>query len=58
MTLREVNVIGYLCTKLKGTNPDAMGTSLEEDTFRKIPKDIPEMYVETTALQKLPWVIC
>ena len=34
-----------------------MGTSLEEDTLRKIPEDISEMYVETTALRKLPQVI-
>ena len=38
---REVDVIGYLCTKLmEDTNPDAMGISLEAHTLRKIPEDI------------------
>ena len=53
--LREVDVIGYLRTKLK-ENPSAVGTNLEADTLGKIPEDISEMYVEARVLGKLPQV--
>ena len=52
----EADVIGYLRTKLKDTNPDTMGTDLEADTLRKIPEDISEMYVGERVLRKLPQV--
>ena len=57
ITLLEDDVTGYLRTRLKDTNPDAVGTSLEADTLRKIPEDISEIYEEATALWKLPQVI-
>ena len=55
ITPRRGDIIGYLRTRLKeDTDPDAMDSSLEADILRKIPKDISEMYVETTTLWKLP----
>ena len=52
------DIIGYLRNKLdEDTNPDAMDSSLEADIMKKIPEDISEMYVEATALPKLPQVI-
>ena len=56
VTIREVDVIEYLRTKLKDTNPGPMGTNLEADTLGKIPEDISEMYVEARVLGKLPQV--
>ena len=44
ITPRESDVIRYLRTQLKDTNPDAMGAGLQVDTFRKIAGDISEMY--------------
>jgi len=52
------DIIGYLHSKLdEDTNPDAMDSRLEADILKKIPQDISEMYVEATALPKLPEVI-
>ena len=52
------DIIGYLQSKLdEDTNPDAMNSSLEADIMKKIPKDVSEMYVEVTALGKLPQAI-
>jgi len=58
ITPRKYDVIEYLRTRLKeDTNPDAMDSSLEADILRKIPESVSGMYVEATALQKLPQVI-
>jgi len=49
------DIVTYLHSKLEeDTTPDAMDSRLEADILRKIPEDISEMYVETTALGKLP----
>ena len=49
------DIISYLRSKLdEDTNPDAMDSSLVEDIMEKIPEDVSEMYVEATALPKLP----
>ena len=54
---RRDDIIGYLQSKLdEDTNPDAMDSSLEADIMKKIPEDVSEMYVEVTALRKLPQV--
>ena len=53
------DIIRYLHSRLdEDTIPDAMDSSLEADILKKIPEDISEMYVEATALGKLPQVIC
>ena len=45
------DIIRYLHSRLEeDTIPDAMDSSLEADILRKIPEDISEMYVQTTAL--------
>ena len=52
------DIIRYLHSKLdEDTNPDVMDSSLEADILRKIPEDISEMYVEATALRRLPQVV-
>ena len=52
------DIISYLRSKLdEDTNPDAMDSSLMADIMEKIPEDVSEMYVEATALPKLPQVI-
>jgi len=52
---KKDEIIGYLRSKLdEDTIPDAMDSSLEADILKKIPEDISEMYVEATALGKLP----
>jgi len=49
------DIVTYLRSKLEeDTTPDAMDSRLEADILRKIPEDISEMYVEATALGKLP----
>ena len=49
------DIIAYLRTKLKeDTIPEAMDSSLEAEILKKIPEKISEMYVEATALGKLP----
>ena len=56
---KKGDVIRYLHAKLdEDTTPDAMDSSLEADILKKIPEDISEMYVEATALGRLPQVIC
>ena len=58
ITPGKADVIGYLRSRLEeDTNPDAMDSSLEADILRKIPEDVPQMYVEATTLRKLPQVI-
>ena len=52
------DIIRYLRSRLdEDTTPDAMDSSLEADILKKIPEDISEMYVEVTALRKIPQVI-
>ena len=55
---KREDVIRYIHSRLAaGTTPDAMDTGLEEDILKKIPCDVPEVYVEATALRELPQVI-
>ena len=55
ITPKKDDVTEYLRTRLReDTNPDAMDSTLEAGILRKIPKDISDMYVETTTLWKLP----
>jgi len=52
---RREDIITYLRSRLAAdTTPDAMDSTLEEDILKRIPGDISEMYVEATAIGKLP----
>ena len=52
------DIITYLHSRLAAdTTPDAMDSTLEADILEKIPRDISELYVETTTLRKLLQVI-
>jgi len=54
ITPKRYDVIRYLHSRLaEDTTPDAMDSSLEADILQKIPDDISEIYVKTTALVKL-----
>ena len=58
ITPRRGDIVRYLRSRLdEDTTPDAMDSRLEADILRKIPEDISEMWVETTALRKTPQVI-
>ena len=49
------DIIAYLRTKLKeDTIPEAMDSSLEAEILKKFSEEISEMYVDATALVKLP----
>ena len=52
------DIATYLRSRLAAdTTPDAMDSTLEAEILKKIPNDVSEMYVETTARRKLPRVI-
>ena len=52
------DIVTYLRSRLAAdTTPEAMNSTLEADILKKIPRDISDMYVETTILGKLPQVV-
>ena len=53
ISTKRGDIIKYLHSRLAGdTIPDAMNSNLEADILGKIPQDVSEMYVETTASEK------
>jgi len=52
---KKEDIVTYLRSRIAADpTPDAMDSTLEGDILRKIPSDISEMYVDATALGKLP----
>ena len=50
ISTKRADIIRYLRSRLEeDTTPDAMNGSLEAEILKKIPEDVSEMYVETTA---------
>ena len=50
----DTGIMGYFHTRPdKKTTPNAMHCSLQADILKKIRKDVSEIYVATTTLQKL-----